>query len=202
MLQRQEANTTMPSRDSISFHLWLTVPRALRGWGLRMKKILATACLAGFALAPAVHAAADDAFGLDVAAKLSTLGVGGELGYRFNDYVALRAGYNAGSLTYKDKTNPSNHFTLDLKTTPLMLDWHVFGGSFRLTGGYVNNQNQASAVETGTDVQVGGNTYNTTMRAWVCVSCSAKMQHLNAAPQNTSAISHCPSSVAYTQFSS
>lgn len=136
------------------------------------KLLIATAGLATLALAPIAHAADDSAFGLDIAGKISTLGAGGELGYRFSDYLAVRAGYNGGTLKMKDKTNPTNNFTLSLKTAPIVLDVHPFGGIFRVSAGYVNNQNEATTVETGT-VTVGGNNYNTTATTTVNYGTSA-----------------------------
>lgn len=131
-----------------------------------LKHLAVTAILTTAVVTPPAWAAADDATGFDIAAKLSTLGYGGEIGYRFNDYLAVRVGLNGGNYTYKDNTNPNNHFTVNLGTAPVILDWHVFGGTFRLSAGYVNNQTKATAIETG-QVDVGNNTYNTTMTGTV-----------------------------------
>ena len=136
------------------------------------KHLLATTILATAFVTPAAFAAEDNAVGIDVAGKLSTLGYGGEIGYRINDYLAVRVGLNGGSYKYKDKTNPDSHFTVDLGTVPVILDWHVFGGAFRLSAGYVNNQNKATAIETG-QVTVGNSTYPTTLTSAVDWGASA-----------------------------
>jgi hypothetical protein len=128
------------------------------------KLVSLTVPLALLFVSPALQASEDSSYGLGVAAKVGTLGVGAELGYRINDYFALRVGYNTGHYDYEDETNPGNDFRLDLESVPAILDWHVFGGSFRVSAGYINNKNHASAVEQGV-VEVGDNTYATTLTA-------------------------------------
>jgi hypothetical protein len=101
-----------------------------------------------------------DGFGAD--AKVGTLGIGAELGYRFNDYLGVRAGVNTGSYDFDNEDAGINYnYGMDFDTIPVMLDWHVFGGSFRLTGGFVSNKNKLTGTATG-DLEIGGETYNTT----------------------------------------
>lgn len=118
-----------------------------------------------FATAAAVGAmiAAAHAEGLGVAAKVGTLGVGAELGYRFNDYLGVRAGVNSGSYDFDAEDAGINYkYGMDFNTVPIMLDWYVFGGAFRLTGGYVSNKNKLTGTATGT-LDIGGTPYpNTT----------------------------------------
>jgi len=103
-----------------------------------------------------------DALGLGVAGKVSTNGYGVELGYRFNDYLAVRAGIYTGSYDYSSTDAGVDYdYTLDFDNYPVMLDWHVFGGEFRLTGGVVSNNNQLTGKASGL-IDIGGTTYNTT----------------------------------------
>lgn len=100
--------------------------------------------------------------GFGVAAKAGTLGFGAELGYRFNDYLGVRAGVNTGSYDFDQEDAGINYnYGMDFDTVPVMLDWYVFGGTFRLTGGYVNNKNKLTGTATGA-LDIGGGTYSTT----------------------------------------
>jgi hypothetical protein len=114
------------------------------------------------AVAAMVVTSTTRADGLGVAAKAGTLGFGAELGYRFNDYLGVRAGVNAGSYDFDAEDAGINYsYGMDFDTIPVMLDWYVFGGTFRLTGGYVNNKNKLTGTATGA-LDIGGGTYNTT----------------------------------------
>jgi hypothetical protein len=101
--------------------------------------------------------------GLGLAGKVSTNGYGIELGYRFNDYLAVRGGINRGSYDYSETDAGINYqYTLDFDNNPVLLDWHPLGGVFRLTAGVVNNNNQLTGRASGS-VDVGGTLYNTTV---------------------------------------
>jgi hypothetical protein len=105
-------------------------------------------------------AARADGFGVD--AKAGTLGMGAEIGYRFNDYLGVHAGINAGSFDFDNEDAGIEYsYGMDFDTLPVMIDWYVFGGGFRLTGGYVNNKNNITGTATGA-LDIGGGTYNTT----------------------------------------
>jgi len=108
---------------------------------------------------PAVHAEDKDAHGFSIAIKGGFPGYGGEIGYRVNDYFGARAAATGMSLTAKDETNPGNKFKLEFVNAPIILDWHVFGGSFRVSAGYVIQSNEMSM--TGTNITVGGGTATT-----------------------------------------
>jgi hypothetical protein len=101
-----------------------------------------------------------DGFGVD--AKVGTLGVGAEIGYRFNDYLGVHAGINTGSFDFDNEDAGIDYnYGMDFDTLPVMLDWYVFGGGFRLTGGYVSNKNELTGTATGA-LDIGGGTYTTT----------------------------------------
>lgn len=114
------------------------------------------------------------AVGIGIAGKFGTTGAGGELGYRFNEYFAIRAGHNVGRLSYESEgdTGEKFKFSFHLKNTPVILDWHVFGGKFRLSAGYVHNENNMHSVESGL-LDIGSGTYNTTLTTDVTFGNSA-----------------------------
>jgi hypothetical protein len=113
--------------------------------------------LAASLLATVVQA--DDGLGLGVAGKASTLGYGVELGYRFNDYLAVRAGINKGSFDFTaTEAGTDYNYTMDFDNIPVTLDWFVFGGTFRVTGGVVNNNNKLTGTASGL-LSIGGSTY-------------------------------------------
>ena len=124
-----------------------------------MNRILViVAALAASGAASLAHAGA---LGLGVAGKVSTNGYGVELGYRFNDYLAVRAGINTGSYDYSSTDAGIDYdYTLDFDNYPVMLDWHIFGGEFRLTGGVVSNNNQLTGRASGL-IDIGGTTTTT-----------------------------------------
>lgn len=97
--------------------------------------------------------------GLGVAAKAGSLGYGAELGYRFNDYLGVRVGLNTGSYEFDQTDAGINYnYKFDFDTVPALLDWYVFGGTFRLTGGFVSNKNKMTGTASGS-IDVGSSTY-------------------------------------------
>lgn len=127
-----------------------------------MKRFLASA-VALIAASLAVTAQADgDGLGLSVAGKASTAGYGVEIGYRFNNFFAVRGGINTGSYDYSATDAGIDYdYSLDFDNYPVLLDWHVFGGDFRLTGGVVSNSNKLTGTATGL-LSIGSGTYATT----------------------------------------
>lgn len=81
--------------------------------------------------------------GINLSARASTLGLGYELGYAFNDYLNLRVAFNGYSYDY-DTTEDDISYTFDLEldSTAYLLDVHPFAGSFRITGGMLDNKNR------------------------------------------------------------
>jgi hypothetical protein len=138
----------------------------------RMRKQLIVATILA-AIGLTSTAQADDAsvaasgqsagLGLSLGAKLSTLGYGFEVGYRINSMLGVRAGINRGNYDYNETDAGTDYsYKLDFDTIPVMLDWHVFGGGFRITGGVVRNNNDLTGTATGL-VDVGTGTYLTTV---------------------------------------
>lgn len=96
--------------------------------------------------------------GFGIAAKAGSLGYGAELGYRFNDYLGVRVGLNTGSYDFDQEDAGINYkYKFDFDTVPALLDWYVFGGTFRLTGGFVSNNNKLTGTATGS-VDIGNTT--------------------------------------------
>jgi hypothetical protein len=95
-------------------------------------------------LAGVATAAGAGEVSLGVAA--STLGVGAEVGYSFNDHLALRGGGYAFSYSDNGEEGGIEYDgDLELRSGGLFLDWHPFGGSFTLTGGVLANGNEVDA---------------------------------------------------------
>jgi hypothetical protein len=95
-------------------------------------------------------AQADEGLGLGMAGKVSTLGYGVELGYRFNDYLAVRAGINKGSFnTTGTESGTDYDYTMTFDNVPVTLDWFVMGGTFRISGGIVSNNNKLTGTASG-----------------------------------------------------
>ena len=103
--------------------------------------------------------AAADGFGLGV--KAGTLGFGVEGTFGLSESVNLRAGVNSYSVT-GDETASDIRYDgkLELRTLALLLDWHPFAGTFRLTAGLMKNDNALRLTATPTASQtIGGTSY-------------------------------------------
>ena len=124
-----------------------------------------TSALAILALAPlTLLRAAEGAStsGVLVYAVGGTGGIGGGLGYRFNDVLTLRG--ELASLSYSDsmdKDGITYKGDLRLATRAVYLDVHPFSGVFRLTVGLDNGRTRfgGSAVGNGGTVTVNGASY-------------------------------------------
>lgn len=103
--------------------------------------------------------AAADGFGLGV--KAGTLGLGVEGTFGLSPRVNLRAGLNNYSLsTNEDASGIHYNADLDLQSGALLLDWHPFAGTFRLSAGLIYNKNAVHLTATPTSNQdIGGTTY-------------------------------------------
>jgi hypothetical protein len=109
------------------------------------------------------------------------LGIGaGTTGYSISGTFNLSKTTNIRAIyaSYDDTLNETSSgidyvYDLDLSTTSLLLDWHPFKGSFRLSIGAVNNGNEyrATASQNTGSITVGNQTFSTaqlgTLRAEV-----------------------------------
>jgi len=121
-----------------------------------LKKSLKWLALSGLLVAGAANA---DGFGLGL--KAGTLGYGLEGTFSLSEHFNVRAGFNDysdtasetdGGITYDAK--------LDLGTVALLLDWHPFAGTFRVSAGLMKNDNAIGLTATPTSNQtIGGTTY-------------------------------------------
>ena len=98
---------------------------------------------------------------LGIAGKISSLGYGIEADWILSDKFSVRGQFN--QLSYDDsfKEDDINYEgTLDLSSFGALLDWHPFGGAFRLTaGGFsVDNELRGFTDEEGT-YEIGDSTY-------------------------------------------
>lgn len=98
---------------------------------------------------------------LGLGVKAGTLGYGVEGTVGLTTGVNLRAGLNGFSYDYTDSaSNIDYDIGLDLKSYALLLDWHPFAGTFKLTAGILSNKNGATMTATPTgSVTIGGNPY-------------------------------------------
>lgn len=136
-----------------------------------MKRRLAT--LSALALSPLALAAAEPAgsdIGIMVYAVGGTGGIGGGLGYHFNDVLTVRgelAGFSYGDTA--DKDGISYKGDLKLSTKALYLDVHPFSGAFRLTIGLDSGRTKfgGTAVGNGGTIDVNGTTYTYGPSDWI-----------------------------------
>lgn len=107
----------------------------------------------------AAGSASADGFGLGV--KAGTLGVGIEGTFSLSESVNLRAGFNSYSKS-GDETASDILYDgkLELRTLALLVDWHPFSGTFRVSAGLMKNDNALRLTATPTANQtIGGTTY-------------------------------------------
>lgn len=80
--------------------------------------------------------------GVAAGVRVSSQGFGLELVGSLTERLNVRAGANYFTLS-KSLTKSGNEFDFDLKLKSFnaLLDWHVFGGSFRISGGGVIDKN-------------------------------------------------------------
>jgi hypothetical protein len=101
------------------------------------------------------------ASGLTLGPNIGTLGLGGEAGYRFNDYLGLRIGGNYFSYDFDEQLSEVNYDAeISLQSAGAVLDIYPLGGVFRLTAGARYNWNGLEFTATPTtNITIGGNTF-------------------------------------------
>lgn len=87
---------------------------------------------------------------LGIAGKASTLGYGIEADYVLSDTFSVRVQYNTYSYddTF-DEDGIDYDGQLDLQSFGVLLDWHPFGGGFRVSAGGFNVDNKISGQASG-----------------------------------------------------
>jgi hypothetical protein len=114
-----------------------------------------------FALSVLLVAGATAADDFGVGVKAGTLGLGVEGTFGLSQRVNLRVGFNDYS-TSGDETASDIRYDgkLELGGIALLLDWHPFAGTFRLSAGLMQNNNALRLTATPTSNQtIGGTTY-------------------------------------------
>lgn len=97
--------------------------------------------------------------GIGVGLKAGTLGLGLDLSKSLSDKFDLRLNINQYDFDHSG-TESGIDYDMNLKwqNTGLMLDWHPFGGGFRMSAGYVLNSNKISMAALPTSTYTLGNT--------------------------------------------
>ena len=122
----------------------------------------AIALLALASLTTAHAAEGSSTSGIMVYAVGGTGGIGGGVGYHFNDVFTLRG--EIANYSYNDKVDQDGiQYSGDLKlaTKAAYLDVHPFSGAFRLTVGLDNGRTEfgGAAVGSGGSIDVNGTNY-------------------------------------------
>lgn len=129
-----------------------------KSWSSMGCKSISLAALFTLLMAPSYKALSDD---VGFSLKASTLGLGLELDYKISDYFGARLQVN--KLDYDDDfVEDDIDYTgeIDFSTTGLLLDYHPFSGSFRLTAGLFDNSNELSGTASGEgEYEIGDFTY-------------------------------------------
>lgn len=97
---------------------------------------------------------------VSIGAKISTLGLGGEVEMKLTDSIGVRGGMNYYTYSYASAEGGIDYdIDFTLSSVPFMLDWHPFKGSFRLSAGAIFNSNELdfSASVSGGNIDIGGN---------------------------------------------
>ncbi len=124
-----------------------------------MNKVIASGVVA-VALAGWSGVASADGPGIGVGVKGGLLGLGVEVTKSLSDSFDARLGLNQYNFSTTG-TESGTRYDIDLKlqSTTLLLDWHPTHGIFRVTAGYVFNNNKlALSVKPGSTYDVNGNT--------------------------------------------
>lgn len=98
---------------------------------------------------------------ITVGPAISTLGLGGDVGVRFNDFIGVRVAGNAWMANF-NTTYGDLDYDVDftLASVGPMVDIYPFGSIFRITGGFRYNMNGVDLTGTpNKNVTVGGTTY-------------------------------------------
>jgi len=100
---------------------------------------------------------------VSIGVRASTAGLGAEAGTAVTDWLGIRVGFNYLTYSYTGtQSNIEYDFDLDLVNAPVIVDWHPFKGSFRLSGGIYVNGNEINAQANGVGLgtfDINGVTY-------------------------------------------
>lgn len=96
-----------------------------------------------------------------IGTKISTLGIGGELTKRIATDINTRIGFNMLDYSFDgDIADIEYDFGLGLRSYSALVDWHIFDGPFRITGGIMSMDNELELDSfVNQNVVIGDNTY-------------------------------------------
>ena len=131
------------------------------------KKFVVLTGAAGLLLSSAAHAT-----DIGVGVKAGTLGLGAEMTVGITDTLNGRLGLNYFKYdTSGTEGNVRYDIDLNLRTTALLMDWHPRGGGFRVTAGYIFNNNKLDLLAKAADsYTIGNRTYAADIDLWGRVS--------------------------------
>ena len=87
-------------------------------------------------------AAAGSAHAAGIGARVGTTGVGADVAWDLAPTLSARLGYSAGTVDHDVSTNITYHGKLKLSNFNTFLDFAPLGPLFRITGGFVFNDNK------------------------------------------------------------
>lgn len=119
-------------------------------------------CIRWLALSGLLVAGTAAAEGFALGVKAGTLGAGIEATYGLSERFNLRFGINSYTYDYDETASGICYDAeLDLGSGALLIDWHPFAGVFRISAGYMRNDNVLRLTATPTEPQeIGGVPYN------------------------------------------
>ncbi|MFC1637046.1 hypothetical protein ACFL5Z_19670 [Planctomycetota bacterium] len=96
-----------------------------------------------------------------IGAKAGTLGIGGELTKKVATDINIRVGFNMLDYSFDDDIADIEYdIGLDLRSLSALVDWHIFDGPFRITGGVLSMGNQFDLdALINQNITIGDNTY-------------------------------------------
>jgi len=104
-----------------------------------MKKKLNAILLLILSFFLALGAGCEDSGGLAIAGKAGTLGLGGELTTAITSDINARVGYNRLDFDFDGDLGDIDYdFGLDFHSFSALVDWFVFDGPLRVTGGIIS----------------------------------------------------------------
>ncbi|HEC04480.1 MAG TPA: hypothetical protein ENI81_13175 [Phycisphaerales bacterium] len=125
--------------------------------GDAMRKGLWDLILSVLPLLAALMAGCEDSGGLAVAGKAGTLGYGGELTTAIRSDVNARVGVNTLDWNFDaDISDVDYDLGLDLRSFSALVDWFVFDGPLRVTGGLVSVNHELDLRATGSSGELEG----------------------------------------------
>ena len=125
---------------------------------MKMKILLpALACLA-----LANNAWADDTGSFDFGVKVSTLGAGVEINYPISSNLTVAVGLNKFNQSQSDNISGIDYDEeINLQTFSLLVNFHPFSGTFRITAGAMLNSNELKlAAKPNANYTINGNPYS------------------------------------------